>query len=753
MRQGSIFHKTLLSHISILLLSIFMCSFYYVHTYIALKESSSANQRLFLENAKEQLNYVFYDSITLSNTLMLNRYVGPLSHDHSFLTKNPVLERHYLSEELRAFTSSNSLIEGITLYFPASDYIVSSASSHPACILDSMENRLLGYEKLQSLCNTLSPDIFYCFLSESGNDLLLAHPLITSHAGETLSLSILQIDKKALSRRLQNNIPFESGSSFAFIDKESVLLSTESDVVLDDVSGIWNYFQTHGNDSLKIRLKPANAHYIIDYYPALIANTGLISITRQSVYHTALYRLLLVLGVTLFICILTGITFIYYYSRKSYRPIAQILHFIGKEGFEEKKADEYRLILNMLSQNRSEIEYQRELLKNNYLQKILTGELPYSQITSQISSEFSLSFPSSYSCIVSRHIMQENNAQYDQLLPFIVENVLGELLSEHFPIHYFCNQNEQIIVLVNMPEKFAPGLSNNTKELEKILNKFILFLEKHYKLGFFAGISQILQNHSIPAAYLQARSTSEYLNLFGQSKVMCFDEIPAQKDHIAIYLKTQDYVLNLLLSGCTENLDSYFKSIYQNILCNHLSHTDSKSCFYFFYLTTLQVRSYCQEHYGFTPLSLDFINMLCCNNSYFSLPLSEALQKIHKGYAGFMEELSSEKEKHRENNWGIDICRYIENNYFDVNLNLNTVAEYFSITPSYLSRKFKDKYNRSINDYLYEVRISHAKKLITDTSLKVGEIAQITGFMDSNAFIRIFKKYTGITPGKYKDHP
>ena len=86
-------------------------------------------------------------------------------------------------------------------------------------------------------------------------------------------------------------------------------------------------------------------------------------------------------------------------------------------------------------------------------------------------------------------------------------------------------------------------------------------------------------------------------------------------------------------------------------------------------------------------------------------------------------------------------------------INLNTVAEYFSITPSYLSRKFKDKYNRSINDYLYEVRISHAKKLITDTSLKVGEIAQITGFMDSNAFIRIFKKYTGITPGKYKDHP
>ncbi len=746
--QGSIFHKTLISHISILLLSIFMCSFYYVHTYIALKEYSSANQRLFLENAKEQLNYVFYDSITLSNTLMLNRYVGPLSHDHSFLTKNPVLERHYLSEELRAFTSSNSLIEGITLYFPASDYIVSSASSHPAHLLDSMENHLLGYGKLQTLYHTLSPDSFYCFLSESGNNLLLAHPLITSHDGETLSLSILQIDKQNLSRRLQNNIPFESGSSFALIDPESVLFSTGTDVALDDIPGIWEYFQGHRNASLKIRLKPSNARYIIDYYPTLISGTGLISITRQSVYHTALYRLLLVLGITLLVCIATGVTFIYYYSRKSYRPIAQILRFMGKEGIDGKESDEYRMILNMLSQNRSEIEYQKELLKNNYLQKILTGELPFSQITSQISTEFSLLFPLPFSCIASLRINAENDAKYDQLLTFIVQNVLGELLTEHFPGHYFCSRNDQIIVLVNMPAKYGTDPSPGIREIEKILGKFIVFLEKHYGLDFFAGISQILPNHSIPAAYLQAESTSEYLNLFKPDKVMCFDEIPAQKEHTTIYLKTQDFVLNLLFNSSPENLDAYFKPICQNILCNNLSRTDSKSCFYFFYLTTLQVRNSCQEQYGFTPLSLDFID-----NNYFSLSLSDALHQTHMGYAAFMKELSAQKETHQENNWGLDICRYIENNYFDVNLNLNTVAEYFSITPSYLSRKFKDKYNRSINDYLYEVRIDHAKKLINNTNLKVGEIAQITGFMDSNAFIRIFKKYTGTTPGKYKSRP
>ena len=67
------------------------------------------------------------------------------------------------------------------------------------------------------------------------------------------------------------------------------------------------------------------------------------------------------------------------------------------------------------------------------------------------------------------------------------------------------------------------------------------------------------------------------------------------------------------------------------------------------------MRNSCQEQYGFTPLSLDFID-----NNYFSLSLSDALHQTHMGYAAFMKELSAQKETHQENNWGLDICRYIE---------------------------------------------------------------------------------------------
>ena len=114
-----------------------------------------------------------------------------------------------------------------------------------------------------------------------------------------------------------------------------------------------------------------------------------------------------------------------------------------------------------------------------------------------------------------------------------------------------------------------------------------------------------------------------------------------------------------------------------------------------------------------------------------------------------MAELAVYCQKTEPNIWGIDICHYIENNYFDMNLNLNSIAEHFSLTPSYLSQKFKKNFGKSVNDYLYEIRIVHAKQLLTDSNLKIAEISQLTGFVDSNAFIRIFKKYVGTTPRKY----
>lgn len=92
----------------------------------------------------------------------------------------------------------------------------------------------------------------------------------------------------------------------------------------------------------------------------------------------------------------------------------------------------------------------------------------------------------------------------------------------------------------------------------------------------------------------------------------------------------------------------------------------------------------------------------------------------------------------------------IEENYADPNLSLNLLADQCNTTTSYLSRLFKESFGINFVDYLNQYRIEQAKELLLTTGKPVKEIASTTGFNSQQNFIRVFKKYAGITPGQFK---
>lgn len=55
-----------------------------------------------------------------------------------------------------------------------------------------------------------------------------------------------------------------------------------------------------------------------------------------------------------------------------------------------------------------------------------------------------------------------------------------------------------------------------------------------------------------------------------------------------------------------------------------------------------------------------------------------------------------------------------------------------------------------ITDYIRNARMEAAKKMLLTTALSVNEIAEKTGFPDTNYFIRLFKKTNNITPNQYR---
>ncbi|OAS82719.1 AraC family transcriptional regulator [Metabacillus litoralis] len=96
-----------------------------------------------------------------------------------------------------------------------------------------------------------------------------------------------------------------------------------------------------------------------------------------------------------------------------------------------------------------------------------------------------------------------------------------------------------------------------------------------------------------------------------------------------------------------------------------------------------------------------------------------------------------------------EVVRYINNNYM-YELSLQSVADKFYVSPYYLSRFFKEVTGFTFVEYLNNVRIKEAKKLLESSSIKVNLIYKKVGFGSVTHFGRVFKAVTGYAPLHYR---
>ena len=92
---------------------------------------------------------------------------------------------------------------------------------------------------------------------------------------------------------------------------------------------------------------------------------------------------------------------------------------------------------------------------------------------------------------------------------------------------------------------------------------------------------------------------------------------------------------------------------------------------------------------------------------------------------------------------------YIQKNYMDPDLSLNSICSYLNISTSYFSTIFKEETGETFTEVLIRTRMEKAKELLENTTMKNYEIAEKVGFSDPHYFGISFKKMTGCTPTEY----
>lgn len=108
-----------------------------------------------------------------------------------------------------------------------------------------------------------------------------------------------------------------------------------------------------------------------------------------------------------------------------------------------------------------------------------------------------------------------------------------------------------------------------------------------------------------------------------------------------------------------------------------------------------------------------------------------------------------EKKEDIRNYTILKVISYIRDHYSE-GITLEEVARKMDLTPEYLSTLFNKEMDINFSNFLKQFRMSHAKRLLKGTDLKIYEIAEAVGYSDAKYFMRVFKEVQGMSPKEFR---
>jgi two-component system, response regulator YesN len=151
-------------------------------------------------------------------------------------------------------------------------------------------------------------------------------------------------------------------------------------------------------------------------------------------------------------------------------------------------------------------------------------------------------------------------------------------------------------------------------------------------------------------------------------------------------------------------------------------------------------------------LSIDRILGVDNKNEFVNISDEKQLKdKLYKIIFGISKYLRRKDLGNRYSESVSKMLDFINGNYMH-DISLDDVAGTVSLHPNYASSLFKKEIGTSFIQYLNSYRIMKAKAFIKrNAELSLEKIAEMVGYENSCHFIKVFKKYSNITPGEYRN--
>lgn len=400
---------------------------------------------------------------------------------------------------------------------------------------------------------------------------------------------------------------------------------------------------------------------------------------------------------------------------------------------------------------KEQLSYGQNVLRQKFLLDILEGKIKNAQVISQKIEQLALPLDmenvvlvvaeiDGISSLRDKYSAQDWELRLDEITE-IIEKVLVSM-GRNFVVRQSDSRFTMLITMKNMRSvmRFYNHVGDCITQVRNVL-------KRHCNITACYSISGFLENISEASVAYQKAAEVFITKLYqNYDTVIRYQSIPKTAETVYSFSMEDEQTLLLLLKGGhSEKIKLYLARIFDQIKESHLE--AARVQIIFAGLFNVVNRYLHQYNLDITVICPDFQQMML--ERYQHMNLAEMRDWTTSQYLKALQYTStSENEEFHEVTK--KALAYIKKDFVNI-LSLNDIAEQIKVSPSYLSRIFKEDVGKGVVEYLNSIRVEYAKQLIKE-GVKFGELPKRVGFNSNTYFFTVFKQNTGQTPKQYKQN-
>lgn len=741
-RKSRLFFKYLVSYMLILCIPLVFTSIFIFGYFSKILEKEITDGNLaMLTHINNVVDNQIWEFNKISNRIFSDLKLKPYT-----LNKNTTAKIEAINE-LNNYRTGNDFIYNLALYVKNTDFIISASGTYDA---SNYINVVYNYDQWE----------YDDFIKDVNN---LSKPYF--RYSEDVVLSGADCTERFITYMVPSDqctaIFMVNESKFKSLMSIKNASGYENTVIVDDYANIivsvkdWSYLHSESFSDIILHMKEKGTgiaeiqktNYFYSYVKSRITGWNYITIiperealksvfnVRQKAFYGWLF--IIVLGS----CIIYYITNYNYYPIRNLRKLAE--EKLGQQMTGHNEIEVVESVINQMADHGMELKKSlnssKQAVKESILLELLKGRIDSTDKFNSIGRDIGLSFtyPFFNVCIFySKQLREMEGGQkagiineVESLLPDNMQGYGRDGMAEDTVIFILSMQENDIGSIKNVFQNIRSRVSSSNSDL-----------------NISVGIGNICSSTGqIGRSYLEAATAIDYKFIFGENKIILFNEIVINGSSNITYPEKELKDIQLYIKqGNIESIEDTLNSIVRGIKDGDMPIVIARCICFDIISSVLKV----VNEIGISTMlsEKEYFNIEELN--HFNTP-EELTDIIIRICTDLCHDIRESKESQ---NFGLKekLIQYVDDNCEDQSFCIKSMADAFGMSQSYLSRFFKDQTGQTLSEYQMFLRMEKAKYYLKSTNEPLKNIVGRIGYCNEASFVRLFKKIEGITPGEFR---